>query len=102
MELHAWANGVVSALGQYSNVMNPLIGDDWQSWGMMFMNDPNLTALNPPNPYDYSDWVPWGERLADALGNASGAPTPVQYQKGIVAHTLLFIAAHTTNILVAH
>jgi hypothetical protein len=74
LTLDDWANGVTAALTNYTGVPT-LQGEDWQSWGTWFSNNPTLAVLNQPNPYHYSDWRVWGERLADALQQASGSPT---------------------------
>ncbi len=77
MDLHTWANGVSSALGQYSTISN-LVGDDWRAWGMMFFNNPALDALSPPNPYFFEDWKEWGERLSETLSNARGSQSKLR------------------------
>lgn len=80
MELHAWADGTMSALSIYTSI-TALVGENWQEWGMFFFNCPQLGILDPPNPYDYGDdWVAWGQRLADGINNAgagvNGGPPP--------------------------
>jgi hypothetical protein len=102
MQLQPWADAVVSALGQYSNCITPLVGNDWQSWGMMFLNDPSLSTLGPPNPYAFHDWVNWGQRLYDALGNASGAQSPLRFNRGIIDHNRNFLVDHFGNFISAH
>ncbi len=72
MTLESWADAVVQACVQYSNI-NPFTGD-WQAWGMCFLMSPQIGNLLPPNPYQYDDWREWGYLLAQALLNAKGAP----------------------------
>jgi hypothetical protein len=72
MSLEDWANGTIGAMHQYVNVRE-MTGDDWQSWGMLFFSSPQLGILAPPNPYEFTSWVDWAERLQDALRGASGA-----------------------------
>lgn len=79
MELRDWVDGTNYALGQYTSVID-MADDDWQLWGMFFFNNPQLVILGPPNPYEFSDWEPWAERLADAINNAgqsSSGPPPI-------------------------
>lgn len=103
MQLQPWADSVVAALGQYSNTITPLTGNDWQSWGLMFQNDPSLSTLDPPNPYAFTDWVDWGQRLVDSLGSASGAQSPLQFQRILIAHpTLNFLVDHFNRLIAAH
>lgn len=81
MTLQEWCDGTTYALGNYTSV-TALQGDDWQDWGMFFFNNPQLVTLGPPNPFEFTDWVDWAERLADAINNAAGlqqsgnSPTP--------------------------
>lgn len=77
MSLSQWADAAVTAIINYSDAW-PLVGSDWQSWGMLFFVDPYLSRLDPPNPYDFSDWQLWGERLSDAMSQASGSPGSVK------------------------
>lgn len=72
MDLVPWTDAVNYTIGQYTNV-SEMQGTDWQAWGCIFYNSPSLGALNPPNPYDFDDWITWGQQLALSLQNASGA-----------------------------
>lgn len=77
MELAEWANGTVYALGEYTSLIQFFPNMDWREWGMQFNNNPTLGQLNPPNPYDFSDWKPWAEQLQDALYAAGGSTSQV-------------------------
>ncbi|MBS2011041.1 MAG: hypothetical protein JST01_28575 [Cyanobacteria bacterium SZAS TMP-1] len=68
MELPEWAAATTLALANYASPAI-LVGKDWQSWGAAITRDPRLTALNPPDPYQFSDWREWGCRLIEALNN---------------------------------
>lgn len=70
MELQDWADGAMSALSNYTSITQ-LTDGDWQNWGMFFFNNPQLTILGPPNPFEFDNWVDWAERLTDALNNAA-------------------------------
>lgn len=74
MGLIEWADAAINSLINYQCSVPLYDKDDWQSWGMLFFNDPYLATLDPPNPYDFTDWQEWARRLADALGPALGAP----------------------------
>jgi hypothetical protein len=76
MDLDQWVYGTLSVLTNYPNPRT-MVNDDWRQWGMMFFDTPSLSTLGPPNPYDYAEWRPWAERLAESLGNAPGSPTPI-------------------------
>jgi hypothetical protein len=70
-----WANQVCYALTNYVNISPLTEANDWQTWGMLFLNSPTLTVLSPPNPYWFpeNNWVLWGQQLADTLNNATGS-----------------------------
>ena len=74
MGLGDWANAVLQVTHLYVTIV-PFDGD-WQSWGLQFSDSPTLGSLNPPGPYDYTDWRDWGRKLAESLGNATGAAGP--------------------------
>lgn len=71
MTLKDWADGTMYVLSQYS-LVSELRDADWQSWGMAFHNIPSLSPLNPPDPYQFTDWQEWGKRLMEAFGPADG------------------------------
>lgn len=103
-DLNVWADAVAMAMHQYPS-MYGLVGDDWQRWGMVFFNNPSLDNLNPPNPYHFTRWQDWGQRLADALNAAPDAPTFPGNPSGpaggayIMAQTGAFIKAQTGQFL---
>ncbi len=72
MELRDWADATATVIGQYSDAY-ALQDEDWQRWGMLFFNSPQLGTLHPPNPYEYTTWQDWGIKLAESLMNARGS-----------------------------
>jgi hypothetical protein len=72
-DLVTWSQQVIYCVEQYSNIAPLENAKEWQVWGMLFVNDPTIGQLGPPNPYWYSDWIIWGQQLSTALDNASGA-----------------------------
>lgn len=70
--LREWSDAVVYAASQYANI-SQLEGDDWQAWGTVFFNSPQLGNLHPPDPYAFGSWQEWGEKLSDALGSSRGS-----------------------------
>lgn len=75
LTLEAWYGGTMAALNNTTLDVGIMLDDDWHTWGMLFFNSPTTSILGPPNPYDYTDWVPWAERLADCLNNVAGGAT---------------------------
>jgi hypothetical protein len=69
MALDDWEVAVMYTLGDFMPVPTAPM-DDWQHWGLFIFQYPLLAPLNPPNPYEFTDWVSWGERLVDALSDA--------------------------------
>jgi len=66
MELMDWSSQVVidlDAFGSFGRLQDP---DQWQDWGMQFLNNTTI-AGNLPNPYGFNNWKEWAERLVGAL-----------------------------------
>lgn len=61
-----WANNVsfdLSAFGAFGSLVNP---EQWQNWGAQLLNNATL-GNNLPDPYAFTDWQRWAERLCDSL-----------------------------------
>jgi hypothetical protein len=101
MDLNTWADAAIAAIINYPDAW-PLVGSDWQAWGMLFFTDPYLSRLDPPNPYDFTEWQPWGERLSDTMSQASGSPSRVNSASNIVTQSNNPIATQSGNFLITH
>ena len=71
MELLDWENAISYVLGVYIPVPT-MPSEDWQHWGLLFFQNLQLAPLNPPNPYEFTDWHQWGDRLCDAFSDGDG------------------------------
>jgi hypothetical protein len=65
MTLADWADQVVLDLDRYG-AFSKLEGDDWQNWGVQFLNNNNLNRYIPI-PYGFDDWREWAERFCGAF-----------------------------------
>ena len=66
MELLDWAAQVVLDLdpyGAFGRLENP---NSWQDWAVQFLNSTSI-GRNLPNPYMFTDWREWAERLCQLL-----------------------------------
>ncbi|MEN9885637.1 MAG: hypothetical protein RL758_215 [Pseudomonadota bacterium] len=66
MELLDWSSQVIidlDAYGSFGRLQDP---DRWQDWGVQFLNNTTI-GRNLPNPYGFTDWKEWAERLVGAL-----------------------------------
>lgn len=66
MELLDWASQVVldlDAYGAFGRLQDPA---RWQDWGVQFLNNSSI-GRNLPNPYGFTDWREWAERLVGSL-----------------------------------
>lgn len=61
MELQDWADQVALDLDVFGPVSR-ISGDDWQNWGVQFLNFSTI-GRNLPNPYNFTDWREWAERM---------------------------------------
>lgn len=105
MDLQAWADAATYSMINYPNSWQ--MQGDWQDWGTIFFNDPFLSRYDPPNPYDYQDWVEWAKRLADSMaaapdspnGGASG-PGPSPSANFLITQDSRFITTQSGNFIV--
>ncbi len=65
MTLTDWADQVVLDLDQYG-AFSKLEGEDWQNWGVQFLNN-NSLGRYIPIPYGFTDWKEWAERFCGAF-----------------------------------
>lgn len=66
MELLDWASQVILDLdsyGAFGRLQDPA---RWQDWGVQFLNNSSI-GRNLPNPYGFTDWREWAERLVGSL-----------------------------------
>ena len=65
LALHDWADQVVTDL-RPAGFIDRLQGGDWQSWGVQFASLPLVRGL-PPDPYGFTVWQEWAERLCGCV-----------------------------------
>ena len=99
VELQVWADSVYQVLMQYPN-MRGLVGPDWQAWGAGISNSPSLGQYQPPNPYQFDDYVTWGQQLAASLGPAPTAPSSTPNNAGTTG-TAQFLVTQSNNYLMS-
>lgn len=61
MTLRDWADQVSLDLDIYGYVTK-LEGEDWQNWGVQFLNN-GAIGRNIPSPYGFDNWLDWAERF---------------------------------------
>ncbi len=66
MELRDWADQIALDLDPYGAFGRLDVEENWQNWGMQFVNNMTLRE-NFPIPYDYADWREWAERICQVL-----------------------------------
>ena len=66
MRLIDWADQVVRDLEPYGTAGRLLNEEEWQDWGVQFLNNTTL-GRNLPNPYNFSTWREWAERMCEVL-----------------------------------
>lgn len=64
MTLHDWADAAVPFLEQFDSV-GRLVEDRWQEWGARLALALPLSGINVPNPYQFTDWRLWAQRLCE-------------------------------------
>lgn len=66
MTLHDWADAAVPYLEQFDSVAR-LVDDNWQAWGARLTLALALSGLLIPDPYGFTDWHDWAQRLCEEL-----------------------------------
>jgi len=66
MKLRDWADQIALDLDPYGAFGRLDVEENWQNWGMQFINNMTLRE-NFPVPYDYVDWREWAERVCQVL-----------------------------------
>lgn len=66
MELMDWAAQVVLDLDPYGAFGRLSKEDEWQNWGVQFLNNTTI-GRNLPIPYQFEDWREWAERFCQCL-----------------------------------
>ena len=64
MELADWADQLVLNLDGAIGCLTDLV--HWQDWAAQLLNIPSLLG-NLPNPYQFTDWRDWANRLCGAM-----------------------------------
>jgi len=65
LTLADWADQMALDLDA-TGPISRLSGDKWQDWGMQIFNNRTLGGALP-NPYGFTDWREWAERLCGVL-----------------------------------
>lgn len=66
MALRDWADQIALDLDPYGAFGRLDVEENWQNWGMQFINNMTLRE-NFPVPYDFNDWREWAERVCQVL-----------------------------------
>ena len=64
--LRDWADQIALDLDPYGAFGRLDFEDQWQDWGMQFINNTTLKE-NLPVPYNFENWRDWAERFCQAL-----------------------------------
>lgn len=81
MALEDWETAFSFVLGEYI-VVPTSPSEDWQHWGLLYFQNPQLSPLNPPNPYEFTNWILWAEQMVAAFADADGVLNSLKNQAG--------------------
>ena len=65
--LRDWADQVVFELDTYGPFSKLMDDSKWQDWGVQFLAPLGLGGYNIANPFGFSDWRRWAERVCGDL-----------------------------------
>ena len=66
MELKDWADAVTLFLSTFDSI-GALQDDKWQEWGARLTLALTLSGFTIPDPYGFTDWRAWAQRLCEEL-----------------------------------
>ena len=71
MDILRWTD--VTGLNLSGYGVSPRLDDprDWQAWGASLLNNPSIRGIALPDPYQFSDWRRWADRVNEALSSVS-------------------------------
>ena len=64
-----WTQAYSIDLERFGSVPNLQSNEGWQGWGSALSLLASLSGIILPNPYEYSDWQEWAQRLNETLGS---------------------------------
>jgi hypothetical protein len=67
MNLMDWADQVTMDLENKVIPRKLMNVDNWQEWANQFLELPDISKNNPPDPYSYSDWKEWADRFCEVI-----------------------------------
>jgi hypothetical protein len=71
MTVKEWTDASQVNLERFGAIPALHTDKDWQSWGASLSNLSSLSGISVPNPYEFSDWRIWAERLNESLASVS-------------------------------
>lgn len=67
IDLQYWADTLCIDLDDYAVIPQLSDPDRWQDWAAGLVSINGISQLNPPSPYQYSDWREWAIRFYQML-----------------------------------
>lgn len=67
MDIQYWADTLCLDLDQFAVI--PRLSDPakWQNWAAGLVTINGISNLNPPSPYEFTDWKDWALRFYQVL-----------------------------------
>ena len=67
IDLQYWADTLCLDLDEYAVIPQLSNPDRWQDWAAGLVGINGISQLNPPSPYQYTDWREWALRFYQML-----------------------------------
>lgn len=71
LDFRDWADAVVLSLNAAWPFGAAGATEDWQNWAVGLVRAPPLAQRVLPDPYQFTDWRDWAERVAPMLEDQS-------------------------------
>jgi hypothetical protein len=62
-----WTDYTGSSLDGYGSIPRLDNPERWQDWAATVLGLGQISVINPPDPYEFDDWVLWATRFNQAI-----------------------------------
>lgn len=69
MTVKQWTDAMADRLWIFGSIPRVDHDDDWKKWGAVLLGLVSIHGINVPDPYQFSDWRRWAERVIGAFAS---------------------------------
>lgn len=69
MSVKQWTDAMADRLWIFGPIPRVDRDDEWRAWGANLLNLPSIRGINLPDPYQFSDWRRWADRVVEVFSS---------------------------------